>query len=330
MAARDWNLSESGPLGRWTPERSEKKKILPKQAEWILEHCNIHNRPIVNSSVATVENALNNGTWKCTGQPIIFAYYPAEQQAVLLDGQNRLWGCINSGKPMLTWVHFGVEDKDAFMAIDRGKNRNNADDLGILKEKNPKALAAALCILNAYDKGMRGITLVGSPKTSTTELLSCLSRHPQVRDSVNWAEGHCRRAMAPRRIISVVHYLAGSSENARVIAKRDEFFDRFLDGANLSEESPILALRSRFYAMANLADARVKRGMGNIASHVYLWCMARAWNAFLMGHELSKLQMPFKDKDRNNPADIPEIRSWFRRPSEKIEAEDIVDVLTVS
>jgi hypothetical protein len=309
-----WNLTDAGPLGPWNPERSEKKKITVKMAEWLLEHCNTYNRPLVNSSIQVVKEALLDGSWICNGEPIVF-----NSEGTLLDGQNRLWGIIEANLPMQAWVHFGIQEKDAFMTYDRGKPKTGASDLATLGEKNHKELSAILTMIYAYEQGIRGSSLSSSPKVNTRNLLACLEKHPDVRESARWVTCHRRTVHAPGRIVGFVHHMAGVSGNPKVVARRDEFFDRLADGVGLPEDSPILALRNRWYNMKTSIDTRTKRGKGTTGAYQCLWTLVRTWNAFLMGHSLGKIQMSFKDPEKRIPQDIPDIRSYFRKPSEKLD-----------
>src|SRR5580765_3340006 len=118
QVSKKWNLTEVGPLGPWKPERSEIKVIQPAHATWMLENMNTHNRPIVNSSVKTVEDALKGERWECNGETIIVGWDPETNEVRIDDGQNRLWGCVNANRPMKTWVCFRRANPQAFMTID--------------------------------------------------------------------------------------------------------------------------------------------------------------------------------------------------------------------
>jgi hypothetical protein len=272
--------------------------------------------------VKVVEDALNGDLWECNGETIIIGW-DEEGNARIDDGQNRLWGCVNANKPMKTWICFRRANPKAFMTIDRGKSRNNRDDLGIMQEHNPADLSAALVMLTQYDAGVRSTGLISSPKTDTRILAATLERNPGMRESVRFAVNNRTKIQAPTRIVAFVHYLAGASGNQRVLAKRDEFFDRLVDGVGLGAGSPVLVLRNKLFAMKSNPNVKLSRGMGRKAIYAYLWSMVRCWNAHLMGHVLTKVQMPFKDDAPNQPADIHDVRSYFRKPSEKPGEEDV-------
>ncbi len=295
-------------FGSWIEERSEKIKISPKKAGIILDKHNTRNRAFVQSTIDIVEKALKEGKWICNGETIIFS-----KEGILLDGQNRLYACASSGVSITTWVVFG-QNPDSFMTIDRGRNRNLASDLSIYGEHNHKALAAVLQVVCAYLDGDRSANLVRS-KYDTNVALKILNDNPKIRESVTFSESAKRKIQCPARLIGTVHYIAGNTDNIKVIEKRNEFFERLTDGVGLSANNPILTLRNKLYQMMNNPDVRVKRGMGHLSNFVYLHYLVRSWNMFLMGHTASKLQLVYIDEGRRVLSDIPDIRSYFRKPS---------------
>ncbi len=296
-------------FGSWTEERSEKIRISSKKAQLILDNHNTRNRAFVQYTIEIIEKALKEGKWVCNGETIIFS-----KEGILLDGQNRLYACASSGIPMTTWVVFG-QNPDSFMTIDRGRNRNLASDLSIYGEHNNKALAAVLQVVCAYLDGDRSSNLIRS-KYDTHVALKILNENPKIRESVTFSESAKRKVECPARLIGSVHYIAGKTDNIRVIEKRNEFFERLTDGVGLSVNSPILVVRNKFYQMMNNPDVRIKKGMGALSNFVYLHHLVRSWNMFLMGHTTSKLQLMYSDEARRVLVDIPDIRSYFRKPNE--------------
>lgn len=299
---------KSGPIGDWLPTRCDKKRITPKQAKTILDNHNTKNRNPVRSTIEHIADDITNGKWECNGETIIFS-----ANGTLVDGQNRLFACVKADKPIQSWIAFGVSD-EAFYTIDRGHNRNVASDLQIKKENNSIALAAALQIIAAYQDGFRNIKLVNSLYDSRV-IQTVLDRNPSVRNSVAWASTNRVKVQCPQRVLTAVHYLAGLSGNPKVVAKRDEFFDRLVTGANLPINDPVLTLRNKLVSMSSNPESRIRKGMGRIAAITYLHSIVKAWNAYLMGHALGKIQLTYTDNERNVLADIPEIRTYFRKSS---------------
>lgn len=103
------------------PQTSIVYKITPEVAEAILQHFNWDNRPRKRISVATVSRALMHKDFMVTGDTIKFS-----DAARLVDGQNRLFACVESEKPLITHVVWGVPD-EAFDRIDRGSTRSTED-----------------------------------------------------------------------------------------------------------------------------------------------------------------------------------------------------------
>jgi len=302
-----------GPLGPWAPARCEDLVIRPKQAEIILEYYNTRNRNIVPTTIAKIAADIVDGRWgdsngKSNGETIIFCI-----DGTLIDGQNRLSACVRANKPIRSLVAFG-RSKESFYTVDRGRSRTISSDLQIAGEFNTSALAAVLQIVASYQSGVRSSVMVNST-FSASEILEVLEHNPNVRDSVAWATSHKARISAPPRIVAFVHYMAGNSNNPRVLASRDEFFARISDGLHLSERDPIWVLRNKLDTMENNPEARVKKGMGRLAAFTYLHAFIRAWNAHLMSKQISKIQLVYLDKERTQLANIPDIRTTFRKPS---------------
>jgi tellurite resistance protein len=79
---------------------SHSVRVDPELAtQWL--QCNTHNRPHKPKFIATLAEAIKDGKWKQTHQGIAF-----DPKNTLLDGQNRLWACIEAGKSILVQVTF--------------------------------------------------------------------------------------------------------------------------------------------------------------------------------------------------------------------------------
>jgi len=108
-------------LMRDAPENSRVITVIPALAEWLLASFNIDgNRKPKPVRIQRYSDSMANGTWLLTGEPLIFG------RQKLLDGQNRLKGCVRSGKAFRTHVVFGIED-NVFAVINSGKSRTASD-----------------------------------------------------------------------------------------------------------------------------------------------------------------------------------------------------------
>ena len=311
-------MSESIPeiFGPWKGLRTDKKvKVRPNQAKMVLELCNLENRPTPSGTVALVKYKLANGLWRYNGEPAVFA-----DDGRLIDGQGRFTGCVQANVPMLLDICFG-HDWDDFDTYDRGKKRNESDDLAIVGEKQSKALSAALKIICAYIAGIRS-SHIQNAAYLYQDLKPLLDEYPSIRDSVHFATMYRERILCAQRLVAAVHFLAAMDASSRVTARRDEFFERLVDGTNLSKGDPVLTLRDKFQAMDRDPESRVKKGMGILTTMTQLHSLVRAWNSYLIGSKITKIQLPYTDKARTILADLPDIKTGQKM---RVNHEELTD-----
>lgn len=113
-------------------------EMRPGIAAMILERLNKNNRTRKPKSISTYAKYMAAKNWAATGQAIIFS-----EQGRLLDGQNRLMACLQSGSTFRTDVRFGITD-DAFKFLDQGKMRSNGDILQVAGYPNSNRLGRAV------------------------------------------------------------------------------------------------------------------------------------------------------------------------------------------
>lgn len=129
------------------PENSRIITITPALAEWILETYNTTgNRKQKPARIRRYAAAMEKDEWMLTGEPLIFG------RQKMLDGQNRLHGCINANKNFRTYVVFGIED-DVFTAINSGASRKSSDTFYIGNVPNYGIVANATRWLMIYAQG---------------------------------------------------------------------------------------------------------------------------------------------------------------------------------
>lgn len=104
---------------------TEVVEITPKMAVDLLE-MNEHNRSISDQHVKRIARQIAAGKWRFNGDTIKIA-----GNAHILDGQHRLWACVEAKKPIKTIVVRGI-DKEAFATLDTiRKVRSGADTLSL-------------------------------------------------------------------------------------------------------------------------------------------------------------------------------------------------------
>jgi hypothetical protein len=95
--------------------------ITPALAREMLKG-NTHNLPVRPSHVDYLASEMASGRWRLTHQGIAF------DGSVLVDGQNRLLGVVQSGVTIQAWV-FGDVPLAVQELIDKGRVRSVADEL---------------------------------------------------------------------------------------------------------------------------------------------------------------------------------------------------------
>ena len=93
-----------------------KVEITPETARKMLQF-NIGNIPEQKAKILKYSNLMSAGKWKFNGDAIRFS-----DNGKLIDGQNRLKGCVESGVTILTNVITGLPE-DVFNTIDQGRVR---------------------------------------------------------------------------------------------------------------------------------------------------------------------------------------------------------------
>ena len=266
MAKKDQEITKDSHAVLVTPDVA---------ADWLDK--NTRNRTINNARVRQYARSMKNGEWKFTGEAIKFA-----KSGKLLDGQHRLWACVESGVPFKVAVVTELAE-DVMPCLDTGMPRTRGSVLKINEERHPRILGAALTWLWKLRRGRRAI-LKRAEGPTNQELLSLLKEVPELRGDVDWLH----RFGSAGRVVGRTGQMAALLSIVRkdYPAQAEQFFTQLFTGANCVTGSPALALRNR------LSHARVLRQRINQDYLVTLF--AYAWKAHVEGKTLSKLS-PRKD-----------------------------------
>ena len=129
------------------PENSRIITVIPAFAGWLLETYNTSgNRKHKPARIRRYAEAMEHSNWLLTGEPLIFG------KQKLLDGQNRLLGCVHSNKSFRTYAVFGIDD-DVFTAINSGVSRSSVDAFYIGGVPNYGIVSRAVRWLMNYSGG---------------------------------------------------------------------------------------------------------------------------------------------------------------------------------
>ncbi len=252
------------------PQTSVVMVIGPDVARDILGKYNSENRGLKPHKIRPMIGDLQRGGWLLTGETIKFS--PRR----LLDGQNRLTACMESGIPIKTHVVVGIDDA-AFALIDTGAPRTSGDVLVCAGIDNATLIAHAISRLNTWDNGGGRTTIPLSPNQVLTLYES---KYRDLQDHVAW--GRELQAATGLRTASwgtTLHY-AFTKAAGRTLA--DRFFRAWIDGDANVQQAAVLRRR-----VAQLAQMQA----GNIRANVFYAMAIKSFAAFHRGQPIDVVQI---------------------------------------
>lgn len=234
------------------------------------------NRRMSARVVRRYAEAMRNGEWMVTGEPIILSPHGR-----LLDGQHRLAAIVESGITINTMVVHGVADA-AFANMNSGKARTQADALSIAGYTNTARLAATVRAIIAHEwyGDMRPSRLAASSRIypSNEQVLARLAAEPQIEDVVRRTGSKGLRDLGiVRAVTGAVYY----QFQVRDPEAAEEFFALLETGAGLLPGCPIYVLRQRLIANAT--------SLRKLPEEYVAALMVKAWNAWRSGREIKSL-----------------------------------------
>ena len=219
---------------------------------------------------------INSGHWILTHQGIAF-----NGTGKLLDGQHRLEAIKRAGVPVKCHVTTGLSDH-AFAAIDVGKVRTPGDHFSILGYKDSHNLAAALKLLYCYEQFDGDMSKRTTPETAPDkqDLEDVLARHPGLLDVPSPSRSTARLMSRSMWLFMDYVLTQHDAEIGRL------FMDSLASGANLSEDSLILHLRTKLFALSDAVQA--KRRPSPAANVERLALTIKIFKKALAGHDTGK------------------------------------------
>lgn len=182
---------------------------------------------------------------------------------VLLNGQNRLHACVQSGTPFPSLVIFGMPE-ETFLNEDTARRRSRKDRLDIGGEERTGVLADAIGWLFAWQEN--ALSRVGQPNPSPAQEAALIEKHPGLRRSVDFVSKNGFGTLGKLGMFAMLHYVASRKDEALA----DLFFEALGRGAALSETDPVYHLRKK------MIDDRVStRKMSRPEKVAYV---IKAWN----------------------------------------------------
>lgn len=140
------------------------------------------NRPVRYRDVAALARDMRTGKWVLNGESIKIS-----RTGTVIDGQHRLYACMQAEVPFASLVVTGVEP-EAQDTIDTGSRRSLADQLAIANEKNAAVLATVTRWLFLWQRHEVSLGARGARFSPTQlEMLEFLAAAPELREAAAFA-----------------------------------------------------------------------------------------------------------------------------------------------
>lgn len=235
--------------------------ITPAKAMEMIK-LNTRNRPKKLGKIAEYSAAMREGRWALNGETIKVAH-----NDVLIDGQNRLYGCVEAGVPFETYVIRGL-DPDMFDTIDIGAKRTSGDSLHADGCTYATTVAAAIKWLPVI-RGEQAGGHSGADLTPDQVRLVWAADNGEIEKSAGFVGNGAKiRGLLPPGLACALHYVFKAKSRGHA----DEFFRLLAAGTDLSAGHPILVLRER------LLSGRV--GKARLHQTEQAAITIRAWNSY--------------------------------------------------
>ena len=243
----------AGTLPALAPLQDGWTEVTPQIAEAWLMH-SAGNRPMVYPTVKVYAQDMLADDWRPTGETIIFG------SGKLRNGHHRLWACYLTGRSFRVFVVASAPDfANDFAYLDIGKRRTNADALSIAGWNGEgKSIATTISQLAIrYDRGVLGVE--AQPRTrpvNTRETLAYMTAHPDFKEAAHHVLSNYGEAIAIVGSKPAVTFFGWLVMRAYGEAVLDDFLTSVTTGANLDEDSPVLALRNKLATLTTVVEGR--------------------------------------------------------------------------
>jgi len=256
------------------------ERIGPDQARAYLATNIENNRKVANTHVLNLALAMQKGQWELNGQGIVIS-----SSGKLIDGQHRMMAVIKSGCPCDFLVIRGV-DEGCFKTLGSNKARGPADTLSTYGVSNCNVVAASVRLYLIYCGALlRNDGKGGSMNTyilpTHTDVLNEYQSSPEIYRMASRIGQNLKKVTTPTVASSsfVTIVKKGGHEPDKVA----EFWRKVESAEMMMSKDPRLVLRDR------LLRAKTDKNY-RISSSCAMCMTIKAWNAFILGKEISILK----------------------------------------
>lgn len=231
--------------------KTEIKVITPAYAREILNNSRRTNRRLNKENVLRYTKEIQDNKWVLNGESI-----KLDTNGDLLDGQHRLHAIINANIPIVTMFTTGVEP-EAFTTLDTGKKRDGGDVLSSIGVLNSGHVATMIKLVTQLERGNYGDYGTTNRILSNNDFPKIYLADPDgYQESVKFGKRmyeEFNKTISSTLIGGFDYYI---TKYYGLHASRD-FLEKLCIGLNLSQNSPVLALRNRL--LANKTDSKKEK-----------------------------------------------------------------------
>lgn len=255
--------------------------ITPEAATEILNG-NEGNRPIRDGRVDELARSITEKRWRLTNDAIAMTGPSHKKPGRLLNGQHRLYACIEAAAPIEVLVLYGA-DEEAYAVMDTGAKRSASD---LLPRPYQNERRGATLLVYCYHRSLLSCTAYNA-SPGNDEILAEYEQHSMIGYTVD-ADLHALKALTLAKT-GVLGGFALLREHDTEGA--NAFIERVLKGHNLGKDDPELTLRNRLITESTSGTRRARRP----TAATYGAMVIKAWNAKQTKSPLTKIQ--FRDAE---------------------------------
>lgn len=249
----------------------EIEKITPAQAESILNG-NEGNRPLRDKRVEELTRSISEGRWRLTNDAVAMTGASHDRPGRLLNGQHRLFACIEAKKPIEVLVLYGA-DEDSYAVMDTGAKRSASD---LLPQPHQTVRRAVSHAVFCYVREAISCTGYGLAP-GNDEIVAVYREHPAIARVIDAHLNDVKKIVrAPSGVLA--GFVLAMEDNQHLAA---QFIDRVLSGDGLTKDSPELTLRNRLIAESTRSN--------RLPAATYAAFVMKAYNALRTNAPLVRL-----------------------------------------
>lgn len=269
--------------------------ITPDQAFELTEKTRLHYeklgrpdnfRPSNMHYIQEIADQIGTEDWDVNGEAI-----KVTDAGSVIDGRHRLDACMLSGRPMTTLVIYGVDES---MIMDAGRPRRFENYLRHMGIKYSVVIATMMrLVLGTSGSGRFSPGIVTGWRSPARMMRHYKQIDKEIMSAADYVMNHGGGSGSARNGLIPASILAYGCLMARRVDRKmaDEFINKCITGAEITEASPIYQLRKRM-----IANAKSETKLRPVA---VVCLMIQAWGLWFDGTPCHELR--FTDKE-NNPS----------------------------